>query len=304
MISIIVSSRSKGQFETLAKNIGETIGAQHEIVRVENSLGSLSISQAYNKGASESRYPFLCFVHEDVRFKTNGWGINIVTHFLNDSSIGLIGVAGGIYKKKMLGGWAEFETDKINIKRINLIQYYKFTTREAEHLLENPEHEIRARVATLDGVLLCTKKIIWESNRFDEKLLKGFHGYDLDFSLQIAQTQKLFVIYDVLIEHFSEGNCDINWYSDMLAVHRKWRKKLPLAIDPTLAASVDIYNADWNKLNYIIRLYIKEGFTYSTLFRVYIALFSLISYSGKKHAILKDFLIQWLHISKLFFRSR
>ena len=108
MISVIVCSKSLDQFEILSKNIEQTIGVGYELIRVENPDGALSISAAYNRGASGANYLFLCFVHEDVRFNTVGWGINIVNHFLNDSSIGLIGVAGGIYKKRMVGGWAEF----------------------------------------------------------------------------------------------------------------------------------------------------------------------------------------------------
>ena len=41
-----------------------------------------------------SRQPYLCFVHEDVRFVTQDWGRKIVAH-LQDKEVGLVGIAGG-----------------------------------------------------------------------------------------------------------------------------------------------------------------------------------------------------------------
>ncbi len=303
MISVIVCSRFPDLFEALSRNLSETIGVKYEIIRIDNSSRALGITAAYNKGASKAKYPFLCFVHEDVQFKTNDWGVNLVNHFLNDNTIGLIGIAGGIYKKRMFSGLGEFETNDINIKRINIIQHFKFSNQTPIHLIENPEDEWKAQVVTLDGVFLTTRKEIWNDNKFDEKLLKGFHGYDLDFSLQIGKSKKLFVVYDVLLEHFSEGKCDMSWELDIIAVHKKWRNKLPVAVDLSIAKNIDIYNKDWDKVRRTMNHYIESGCSYFTLVRLYNSLFSLINFDGRMQAVLKDYWVQLFIFSKYFFSA-
>ena len=58
----------------------------------------------------------------------------------------------------------------------------------------NPFKEKRSSVATLDGVFLATRKEVWKEIQFDEKLIKGFHGYDLDFTLRAAQRFHNYVV--------------------------------------------------------------------------------------------------------------
>ncbi|SEM69296.1 hypothetical protein SAMN05216436_106223 [bacterium A37T11] len=58
-------------------------------------------------------------------------------------------------------------------------------------------------VAVLDGVWLCTRKNIALKFPFDERSLKGFHCYDLDFSLNVGLNHDFIITYNVLLERFS-----------------------------------------------------------------------------------------------------
>ncbi|PWI31504.1 hypothetical protein DI383_02215 [Flavobacteriaceae bacterium LYZ1037] len=230
MISIIVSSYQPTYYKALVDNISLTIGnVVYEVIRIDNP-GLMGISEAYNKGAIKAQYPYLCFVHEDVLFHTNNWGINLINH-LKGLEIGAIGVAGSAYKSFVPSTWSLFKPYIAS----NLIQHVKNQDKTSYlNKIQGKEDENMYEVVTLDGVFIATHKTIWEKGPFDEKLLKGFHGYDMDFSLQVAQDHKLYVVFDILLEHFSEGNPNNDWMQAAMTVSDKWKKYLPTHCIPNL----------------------------------------------------------------------
>lgn len=62
MLSIIISSYQPQFYSALEKNIAETIGIPYEIIKIDNP-NLMGICEAYNKGASLSKYDYLLFVH-------------------------------------------------------------------------------------------------------------------------------------------------------------------------------------------------------------------------------------------------
>ena len=96
MISIIICSREKTRASQLKKNIQDTIGTEFETIIIDNSENKHSITQAYNIGIDQSKFDYLCFIHEDIEFKTSNWG-NILTSHIDKNPQGIVGVAGGIF---------------------------------------------------------------------------------------------------------------------------------------------------------------------------------------------------------------
>src|SRR3989344_1016681 len=92
MISVIVSSKDDVMLRELNEDVKKTIGCEFEIVALENKNGR-GICGVYNEGVRKAKFPYLCFVHEDVRFLTNDWGMRIVEK-LSNKDTGVIGVAG------------------------------------------------------------------------------------------------------------------------------------------------------------------------------------------------------------------
>lgn len=82
----------------------QTIGIENEIIVFDNSANKHSIFQAYNIGASKTKYEILCFVHDDLFLYDIRLGKKLLKHF-EDSDIGLIGVAGTRFKSKYNSGW-------------------------------------------------------------------------------------------------------------------------------------------------------------------------------------------------------
>jgi hypothetical protein len=85
----------------------------------------------------------------------------------------------------------------------------------------------------IDGVLMTTRKNIWNQCRFDEDLLKGFHGYDLDFSFSARKFGKVVVTQELLLEHFSLGSFSMDWLNDSLLLNEKWLSILPIHTEKT-----------------------------------------------------------------------
>ncbi|NLD99565.1 MAG: hypothetical protein GX640_06800 [Fibrobacter sp.] len=221
MISIIICSRHTGISPSLKKNIEQTIGTEHEIITIDNSTNRYSIYSAYNEGVSLSRCPFLCFVHEDIKFHTTDWGIKLVAH-LSDQKTGIIGVAGGKIMTKVPAQWSNCG------RYINLIQY-QHKTKISIKIKDPPSFSgVRHPAVLLDGVFLSSRRDVFNTIKFDETF-SGFHGYDYDICAQAINAGfENYVIYDILLEHFSEGNMDERYYTNLIRIYKKWKNFLPV----------------------------------------------------------------------------
>ncbi|WP_316798853.1 glycosyltransferase [Pedobacter frigidisoli] len=228
MISIIISSVNAKMLSAVKKNIADTIGVPYEVISFDNASGKRGLCEIYNSGVSKARYDLLCFMHEDVEILTTNWG-DEVAEIMGDETIGLLGVAGSSYKSLTPGGWAcpgiEAKTNKVNI-----IQRYKYSEGGTKKEYFNSENEQLSQVATIDGVWMCTRKSITDSVKFDEQTLPLFHGYDVDISLQVAKEHKVVVTFNILLDHFSEGNYSTDWLKSAMQISLKHQQCLPLNI--------------------------------------------------------------------------
>ncbi|RYE14304.1 MAG: hypothetical protein EOP34_06890 [Rickettsiales bacterium] len=214
MLSIIISSYKNKLLEAIRVNIEKNIGIPYEIIVIENNA-KMGICNAYNLGAEKAIFDLLCFVHEDVEFISNNWGVKIKQLFDDDNSIGLAGFAGSNYKSKFLTGW---QTGNSNFDRINLHQ--KYTEKETIKLSINPRNELYSEVVALDGLCMFTTKVNWLKNKFNESLT-GFHFYDLDFTLNtIDNGRKAVVMHNIDVIHFSLGRFNNDWLKEAFKYHK------------------------------------------------------------------------------------
>jgi hypothetical protein len=228
MISVIISSQNETVLQAVKKNIEQTIGVPFEIIAIENSRGQMGICEVYNTAASRAGFDIFCFMHEDISFETKHWG-RIAAGHLQDSSVGLIGVAGGDTKGLVPSSWSS----SVFQSEISIIQHYKKDNALPQRIVKTgyPEDPSTLKnVVCLDGVWLCTKREIFEKFRFDNNTFNGFHGYDIDYSLQVFSYYKVCVVFDILIHHYSDGSYSRQWMNSMIAVSKKWKKQLPRSV--------------------------------------------------------------------------
>lgn len=225
MISVIIASADPALLALVKKSIDETIGVPYEVLAFANGDGAKSIASIYNEGIRLAKYPVLCLMHEDVSFVTQNWGEAVMQTFDQNPRLGIIGVAGTTFKSVMPIGWPSEGSPEA--ERSNLLQSYKYTPKETARIYKNPENETVSPVVAVDGVWMCVRKEVAAKYRFDDKTFKGFHCYDVDFCLSAGKDFTVAVIYNVLLNHLSEGNWDRTWLEQSLLLYKKWESFLP-----------------------------------------------------------------------------
>lgn len=229
MISIILASANPLLLTNVLKNIEQTIGVAFEIISFENGNGERGICEIYNRGAQRAKYDMLCYMHEDIEIKTQDWGIEVLRIFNQRPEAGVIGVVGSAFKSQIPSGWYA-ESYESDIIFCNYLQSFKSKNKPTVHHYINPEPNDLATVVCVDGMWFCTPKKVALENPFDEQLLQGFHGYDIDYCLQVNQKYEVLVTFNILMEHFSEGGYTRAWLEDTIKLHAKWQSSLPRSV--------------------------------------------------------------------------
>lgn len=224
MLSIIICSTQPNIPDNLKNNINETIGVDYELICIDNSKSNHSIFSAYNLGIKESKFSYICLMHQDVFFHSKNWGLTVCEH-LEDKKCGLIGVSGGTTVPKIPSPWSFYEITGF------LLQSDKNVTKPELQISGDFNDKNYKNVITLDGVFLCARKELFINIGFDETLFKGFHSYDIDICLQshFAGFQNR-VVNNILLEHRSKGKLDRQWIENSMLLCDKWRNKLPISI--------------------------------------------------------------------------
>lgn len=205
--------------EKLRLNIEETIGdVPYEIIAIDNRKEPESIASAYNRGAAKAKYPYLLFIHEDAGFVDKNWAEEI-TNKLSEQDCGVIGFAGSQLMLNAPGGW--------NV----MPQWCVWNIIEAgNHNMINIDGSTLPfkEVVALDGFAMFVRKDVWQKHHFDTTVLRGFHCYDVDFSLSIGIEYKNYVCTDIMLYHDSKGNFGKVWVQETQRVYKeKWKNILP-----------------------------------------------------------------------------
>ena len=222
MLSIIISSYQPHYYQALEKNIAETIGIPYEVIKVDNP-GKMGICEAYNHGAQKAQYDYLLFLHEDVLFETQNWGL-ILTRLLSKKSIGCVGLAGGDYVSSYPLPWWQNKERRF----FHLNQILPNGSEQKLRILENKN------VVFLDGVFIACRRNIFLETRFSD-YLQGFHGYDMDFSWRASQTHQNIVSHEITLTHFSAGHPNIEWFKSLILI---WEQS-KIAPKSTTTAQLD-----------------------------------------------------------------
>lgn len=240
VFSLIICSRNQDVSSELKQNLALTIGCEYELVVIDNSSNAYSIFQAYNEGTCRAKGDLLCFMHEDVLFRTKGWGRIVESHFASDNQIGLLGFAGTHFLPDTPMYW--YSSPFISQRNLNNDQGVV-----EEHFHEDWFGETNViEVVAVDGFCFFAKKNLFDRISFDEKTYKGFHLYDMDICMQVIQYgYKVCVCRDVLAEHtwseskqFSKQGADL--FTDNLECFtKKWQGSLP--VNRGLKLSPEVY---------------------------------------------------------------
>lgn len=223
MISLIICSRHPKIGRDFEKNIQMTIGdVVYELVWIDNSDNKYTICQAYNKGVMMAKYPYLCFMHEDIVFYTEGWG-TMAIDAMSDSSVGMLGVQGCTYFDESTIYWTMSGFRKANTILPGQIEKKK----------EDDYPVFGNDVVIVDGMWMFTRKDLFQDIHWDEHTYHGFHMYDLDLCMQIvSRGMKIRLADEVWIQHNSYGNWNVDFFQGCQLFHNKWDAFFPVSVMP------------------------------------------------------------------------
>jgi GT2 family glycosyltransferase len=254
MISIVISTYKPLLFERVSQSIEATIGVAYEIIAIENHA-QYSICEVYNMGEAKSKYPYLCFVHEDVLFKTQDWGKKLISTMHNDTSIGLIGVAGTKFKSSYLSALGQSLLLRRLFMRGHIFHWGTEYTDFDSTLIHNEIED----VVCIDGVFMFVQKDVFKTCRFDDKLLTHFHGYDIDFSLQVFfQSFRVIVDRAIILDHHSSGDYSKLNVNANRKIGKKWLRKLPVATKDTNLSVFKLHYFDLLNWAYFLKTAFKR----------------------------------------------
>jgi len=223
MISIIVCSVNICLYNKFEENVKSSIGFEYEILRIDNSIENKGICEVYNNGLAKAEGSVICFCHEDIIFNTQDWGSELNALLLN-KDIGLVGVAGAVYKSKYPSPWMAIPQEYY---RVNMTQVTKDGPKFTVKILDEGSF---SEVAILDGCLIAGRKEVFDAYKWNQKDLPGFHLYDLDLSIRVKEAYKLVVANNIQITHLSEGDFGLDWLNASENFHHANKKLLPVSV--------------------------------------------------------------------------
>lgn len=227
MISIIICSVNQNYLKDVSENILYSIGVEYELLVWDNRIAKKGLCEVYNMMAAKAKYDYLCFLHEDILFENTGWGKILCDVFAKNPAIGMTGVAGSNYKSKMYSGWY---TGVPAFDAVNITHRHRATGEDVK--MYKPvasQKDALHRVVCIDGVMINCRRSLWEKVKFDEQLIKGFHFYDIDFSLRAGALTEIVVLLNIDIVHITfGGDFGDKWVAEAIRFHQHSPSSLPL----------------------------------------------------------------------------
>lgn len=144
-------------------------------------------SKSYNKLGKQSKADILCFVEDDVEFRSRGWDTKIKEIFkkYNPDIVGIAGTrkydGGYIFESGYPYAAGQHITNNDSQEYVKVFSYYS-------------EYE---DVVAVDGMIMFVSRKFFKRNKFDPKLNQMFF-YDIDLCLR---ARKVGVTCDILVKH-------------------------------------------------------------------------------------------------------
>lgn len=217
-LSVILSTRQVD--EEYIKHMQKTsgLGDRLEILTATNQ-GDKGLAQVYNELSTVAANAYQLFVHDDLIFETQDWGLKLINH-LNKGTYDIIGMAGVRNELPASGCWWTNTRNMVGI--VNHIQYGQ---KYASVYSKEQGNKIEP-VIIVDGLFIAVNTEV-VSQKWDESI-PGFHFYDLGFCFPCyLDGYNIGVVTDIRITHKSIGVTNQQWDENRMLFADKYKDELP-----------------------------------------------------------------------------
>ena len=219
-ITVVVVTRENNKDELL-QHIKDTCGFGVHVMYLVNTDG-ISLTRIYSDMLERIDTDVVVFMHDDIEYLKNGWGLEIVRLFERNKDYGIIGVAGSAeYDER--GAWWNYPKKFGQV----LHRHEGKSWLTAFSPLINGDLE---EVCVIDGLFMAVnKKRI--SKTFDVDF-EGFNHYDTSFCLSnyVDGKCKIGVTTKIRIAHSSIGETKQNWYDNLDLLNDKFEEYYPIDV--------------------------------------------------------------------------
>jgi hypothetical protein len=190
-----------------------------------------SIFASYNalldRAAARADLEALVVVHQDAELMTPGF-CDVLRGALREPDAGVIGCVGAVGVRS-IAWWEGSVTLASFVNRYALhgggdLESFSWEMGEA------PPWTRTGEVETLDGFVMAFPPWAIANVRFDEGLGSRFHGYDLDYCLQVREAGRKVLTADFRAVHHREIEMlpdPEEWMAAHVAVAEKWDGRMP-----------------------------------------------------------------------------
>ena len=194
------------------KHLKKSCGCTSEIISYQNNSGE-SLTRVYNDIWSKMsleciKKSIFVFCHHDIKFKSNGWGKNLLNIF-NESDADIVGLAGTDHFYPH-GVWWLNSTGEFNQKDLWGKVWHTDGKKEwATNFTANKKCAKIQPVKVVDGVFLAFNPETCLD--FDDEF-EGFHFYEISFCYRnLIEDRKIYVTETIPIVHESGGKLSNEW---------------------------------------------------------------------------------------------
>lgn len=232
-ISVIFSSHlSEQENQEFKDHVKSTIGFDDVYVHCIENKKQYSLTEAYNIGWKAiddmgRGNGVIIFCHNDILFRTKGWGM-IIYRMLLSTKFDILGVAGTTELNSHGCWWLQAEGKEMNLRKMFGRVWHPKGLREEESVYSKKISGVQ-EVVIVDGLFFAINGES-ELKRFDESF-KGFHMYDISFSFEnYLEGFNVGVIDRVSIFHKSVGQTNQEWELNRIQFAEKYKDELPAKI--------------------------------------------------------------------------
>lgn len=224
-LTVVFCSKKNGdENKEFITHIKDTCGCDANVICVHNPDG-ISISKIYADMLEneEIETNIIVYIHDDIEFLKNNWGVEVLRLFNENKGYGIIGVAGSAQFDEN-GAWWNYE------KKYGQVLHRwegKSWLTAFSPLLDKDLQD----VVVIDGLFMAVHKGRVGEN-FSRELL-NFDMYDIYFCLSnfLSKKCKIGVTTNIRLAHNSVGKLKESWYENRKIINETFGRYFPIDIE-------------------------------------------------------------------------